>query len=202
MLIPKPTYNIVTPLNIVDIFKYHFESFLNEFSVLLTNEEVTSLRIQRTDLTTTQLIEVIDCLQKINTRQIPMLIENNLKLAKKIKVDGVHLTSGQKLVKEARETLGRDKIIGASCGSSKHSGLVAAEHGANYVAFQMEKNTTKGTESNLELFESWSKFIEIPVMAECSSSNQITKELWSYCDFFSLGFNLWEPGDTIAALEK
>ena len=199
-MISEPTYNIVTPLNIVQILTNHFEPFLKEYRELLENIKVASIRIQTKNLSRTELIEVFECLKNINTRQVPILIENNLELAGKLKVDGVHLTAGQKLVKEARETLGKDKIIGAFCGSSKHSGLVAAEHGANYVAFQAENNTTEGDKSNRELFQWWSEFIEIPVMAECSSSNQIAKELWGYCDFFSLGINTWEPGVTLASL--
>ena len=201
-MISKPTYNILTPLNISQILTDHFEPFLKDYKKLIEDITVASVRIRTANLSDTQLIKVFECLQKVNTRQIPILVENNLELAEKLKADGIHLTTGQKLVKEARGTLGKDKIIGAFCGSSKHSGLVAAELGANYVAFQSENHTSKGSESNCELFEWWSEFIEIPVMAECSSKNQIPKQLWGYCDFFSLGINTWKPGDTLTSLVK
>ena len=201
-MISKPTYNIVTPLNIVQILTDHFEPFLKEFRELLENTRVVSIRIRTADLSKNQLVEVCESFQRINTRHIPILIENNLELAVQLKVDGVHLTNGQKLVKEARVTLGKDKIIGAFCGSSKHSGLVAAEHGANYVAFQAKNNTQEDAKGNHELFEWWSKFIVIPVMVECSSSNQISKEIMGYCDFFSLDIKPWEPGDELASLVR
>ena len=198
----EPTYNIVTPLNMVQILTDHLDLFLKECSEVIENIAVASIRIRTEDLNNNQVIKLFESLQGINTRQIPILIENNLKLAEKLKVDGIHLTTGQKLVREAREALGKDKIIGAFCGSSKHSGLVAAEHGADYVAFQTENNTTEANKNILELFKWWSEFIEIPVMAECSSGNQIPKELWGYCDFFTLGIDIWQPGDKIVSLVK
>ena len=198
----KPTYNIVTPLNIVQILTNHLDLFLKECSELIENIAIASIRIRTENLNNNQLTELFESLQRINRRQIPILIENNLELANKLNADGIHLTTGQKFVKEARATLGKDKIIGSFCGSSKHSGLVAAEHGANYVAFQIKNNTTKADKKILELFEWWSEFIEIPVMAESSSGNQIPKELWGHCDFFSLGIDNWKPGDQIVSLLK
>lgn len=200
MILSKPFYNIRTPLNMVQILTDHFDPFLKECKELLKSVTVASIRIRTTNLSDSQLIKVFECLQKINSREIPMLIENNLELARKLKADGVHLTAGQKLVKEARENLGKNKIIGAFCGSSKHSGLVAAEHGANYVSFLTESDTEEGIKSNQELFEWWSEFIEIPVMAECFYSNQIPKKILNYCDFFSQGVNTWKPGDKLASL--
>ena len=201
-MIFKPTYNIVTPLNIVQILTDNLDRFLKEYSELIEIIAVASIRIRTENLNNNQLIELFEALQRINTRQIPILIENNLELAEKLKVDGIHLTTGQKLVKEARKTLGDDKIIGAFCGSSKHSGLVAAEHGANYVAFQAENNSVETGKNIFELFEWWSEFIEIPVMAECLSGYQIPKELCGYCDFFTLGIDTWQPGDQIISLVK
>jgi thiamine-phosphate pyrophosphorylase len=197
MMPPEPTYSVQTPLNIASILTHHPEAFMKEFKILLENVVVTSVRIRPADLNSAQLIEVVECIKQINTSQIPILMENNLELSLNLKVDGVHLTYGQKLVKEAREILGKQKIIGAFCGSSKHSGLVAAEHGANYVSFQARNNTTSGNQSVLELFKWWSEFIEIPVMAECSSTIDIPRELWNYCDFFSINTDQWNPGDTI-----
>jgi thiamine-phosphate pyrophosphorylase len=198
----KPTYNIVTPLNIVQIITNHLDLFLKECSELIENIAVASIRVRTENLNSSQLTVLFESLQKINKRQIPLLIENNLELVNKVNADGIHLTTGQKFVKEARETLGKDKIIGSFCGSSKHSGLVAAEHGANYVAFQIEKNTKEADRDILELFKWWSEFIEIPVMAEFSYGDQIPKELLGHCDFFTLGIDNWQPGNQIISLLK
>ena len=198
----KPTYNIVTPLNIAQILTNHLDLFLKECSELIENIAVASIRIRTENLNNSQLTELFKSLQTVNKRQIPILIENNLELVNELNADGIHLTTGQKFVKKARETLGKDKIIGSFCGSSKHSGLVAAEHGANYVAFQIEKNTKEAEKDILELFKWWSEFIEIPVMAESSYGGQIPKELLGHCDFFTLGIDNWQPGNQIISLVK
>lgn len=182
------------PVNIADILVYQSEKFIKKLKTVLATVSVTSLRVSTSNLNNSQLIEVVKCIQAINVREVPLLIENNLELAVKLKVDGVHLTNGQKLVKEAREMLGGSKIIGSFCGNSKHSGLVAAEHGANYIAFQAEKNTVLANQNSLELFKWWTEFIEIPVMAECLGDGQISKQVSVYCDFLSLDFNIWNPG--------
>ena len=198
----NPTYNIVTPLNVVQILTNHLDLFLKECSELIENIAVASIRIRTENLNNSQLTELFESLQRINKRQIPILIENNLELVNELNADGIHLTTGQKFVKKARETLGKDKIIGSFCGSSKHSGLVAAEHGANYIAFQIEKNTKEADKNILELFKWWSDFIEIPVMAETSCGNQIPKELFGHCDFFTLGIDNWQPSNQIISLVK
>ena len=200
MIITEPTYNIITPLNIIHILKNHSDAFMVLFKELLANTSVTSVRVQTSGLSSKQLIEVVDYIKTINERQALILIENNLELAKQLKIDGIHLTNGQKLVREARETLGNNQIIGAYCGTSKHSGLVAAEHGADYVAFKAEGSIQDGKSDNLELFKWWTEFIEIPVIAECSSDLLICSNLWKYCDFFSIVVNMLEPDDTIKAL--
>jgi thiamine-phosphate pyrophosphorylase len=194
MITSKPTYNIVMPLNIADILVSQSETFITKLKEVMATVTVTSLRLRTSSLNKSQLIEAVTFIQAINAREVPLLIENNLELAVKLKVDGVHLTNGQKLVKEAREMLGESRIIGSFCGNSKHSGLVAAEHGANYVAFHAEKNTALENQSALELFKWWSEFIEIPVMAECLGDSQITKQVSGCCDFLSLDFNMWKPG--------
>jgi len=201
-MILKPMYNIMTPLNVVHILTNHLDLFLKEYSELIENIAVASIRIRTENLNNSQLTAFFESFQRINKRQIPILIENNLELVNKLNADGIHLTTGQKFVKKAKETLGKDKIIGSFCGSSKHSGLVAAEHGANYVAFQIEKNTKELDKNILELIKWWSEFIEIPVMAEASYGNQIPKELLGHCDLFTLGIDIWQPGNQIISLVK
>ena len=198
----KPMYNILTPVNIVQILTNHLDLFLKEYNELIENIAVASIRIRTENVNNSQLTKLFESLQRVNKRQIPILIENNLELVNKLNADGIHLTTGQKFVREARQTLGKDKIIGSFCGSSKHSGLVAAEHGANYVAFRIENNTKEADKNILQLFKWWSEFIEIPVMAESSHGNQVPKELLGHCDLFTLGIDNWRPGNQIISLVK
>ena len=62
------------------------------------------------DLRKDEIIEIIDYVRVMSNNKVPILIENNLELAAEIKADGVHLTSGQKLVKTAKSLLGEYPI--------------------------------------------------------------------------------------------
>jgi thiamine-phosphate pyrophosphorylase len=71
----------------------------------------------------------------VQERDIAFLLNDRPDLAAEMGCDGVHLGQGDAPYKEARQLLGDDAIIGVSCGDSRHLGLLAAEKGADYVAF-------------------------------------------------------------------
>lgn len=66
---------------------------------------------------------------------VPLIINDSIELAKETGADGVHLGEQDAKVAEARQALGRDKIIGVSCYGKLERGLDAERDGADYVAF-------------------------------------------------------------------
>lgn len=66
---------------------------------------------------------------------VPLIVNDDLRLADLCGADGVHLGRDDGTLREARIILGADKLIGASCYQSLDLGLAAQEAGANYVAF-------------------------------------------------------------------
>ncbi len=56
-------------------------------------------------------------------------------LAAELDCDGVHVGEEDAPYAEARRLLGPDRIVGVTCGDSRHRALVAAEAGADYIAF-------------------------------------------------------------------
>jgi thiamine-phosphate pyrophosphorylase len=67
--------------------------------------------------------------------QIPLIINDRLALAKKIHADGLHLGRSDISIRAARDYLGPQFILGASCYASLLLGLKAQQAGADYVAF-------------------------------------------------------------------
>jgi thiamine-phosphate pyrophosphorylase len=67
--------------------------------------------------------------------QVPLLVNDDLDLALEAGADGVHLGKDDGHIREARERLGREAIIGISCYDSLERALEAQSHGATYVAF-------------------------------------------------------------------
>ena len=128
----KPLFNLVTPDNIYEVLKFKKNEFSKRFYQLLATKKVASIRIKTSKLTDSQITEIVEHIKEVS-RNIIILIENDFRLVARLKLDGVHLTNGQKLVKEAKSFLSKGQVIGAFCGLSKHSGLIASEAGANYI---------------------------------------------------------------------
>jgi thiamine-phosphate pyrophosphorylase len=67
--------------------------------------------------------------------EVPLLINDDLELALEAGADGVHLGKDDGHIREARERLGQEAIIGISCYDSLERALEAQAHGATYAAF-------------------------------------------------------------------
>lgn len=63
---------------------------------------------------------------------VPFVINDNVSLAKEVDADGVHVGQSDMEVKNAREILGADKIIGVSAATVEDA-LTAERHGADYI---------------------------------------------------------------------
>ncbi|TGN67303.1 thiamine phosphate synthase [Paracoccus liaowanqingii] len=137
-----------------------------------------------------------------HARDVAVVIDDHVKLALRHGLDGVHLTDGTRSVRYARKELGDDAIVGAFCGNSRHEGLSAAEHGADYVAFGpiTESALYKGEPVELELFQWWSEMIEVPVVAEGAITRDLIAQLSPMTDFIALGAEIWTQDDPVAAL--
>lgn len=67
--------------------------------------------------------------------RVPLIINDDVELARRIGADGVHLGKGDLPLMEARKVLGPDAIIGMSCYDSVELAIQAEAGGASYVAF-------------------------------------------------------------------
>lgn len=65
----------------------------------------------------------------------PLVINDHLDLCQTLDADGVHLGHTDQGIAGARATLGRDKIVGASCYGELALARAAQAAGASYVAF-------------------------------------------------------------------
>jgi thiamine-phosphate pyrophosphorylase len=100
--------------------------------------------------------------------RVPLIINDDVELAARIRADGVHLGKDDMKIREARALLGDGAIIGASCYNLFQNGLRAQQLGADYVAFgSFFKSSTKtGTvRAALELLHEARRRLEIPVIA-------------------------------------
>ncbi|GGL77608.1 thiamine phosphate synthase [Wenxinia marina] len=135
-------------------------------------------------------------------REVALVLERHVLLARAHGLDGVHLTDGSRSVRAVRRELGDDAIVGAFCGQSRHDGLTAAELNADYVAFGPVGVSPlgDGKRAEADLFEWWSEMIEVPVVAEGALDETTVRALAPWTDFFGIGDEIWRMDDPAAAL--
>jgi thiamine-phosphate pyrophosphorylase len=100
--------------------------------------------------------------------RVPLIINDDIRLADLIGADGVHLGKDDGSVREARLILGPDKIVGVSCYADLQRALDAEAHGANYVAFGsfFPSPTKPGTAAApLTLLHEAKHSLNIPIVA-------------------------------------
>ena len=98
--------------------------------------------------------------------------------------------------------MGKDAIVGAFCGISKHNGITAGEAGADYISFGPLSNTTlkDGTIANPDLFMWWSTMIEIPVISEGGLNKEVVHDLENATDFLAFGNEIWKANNPLNEL--
>ena len=99
---------------------------------------------------------------------VPLIINDSVKLCLTLDADGVHLGADDGNWAEVRARIGKDKILGASCYNSFDLALAAQQAGASYVAFgACFASSTKPNApvAGLELFTRAKTELNIPTVA-------------------------------------
>ena len=99
---------------------------------------------------------------------VPLIINDDIRLADLTGADGVHLGKDDSNIRQARLILGPDKIIGVSCYNDLQRALEAEAEGADYVAFgSFFASPTKpgATAAPLTLLHEAKQCLQIPVVA-------------------------------------
>lgn len=97
-----------------------------------------------------------------------LIINDDVELARAVDADGVHLGKDDRGIREARERLGADKIIGASCYDGYGNAVEAAANGASYIAFgSFFDSATKPSapRADLDLIVRAKQEMDVPVCA-------------------------------------
>jgi thiamine-phosphate pyrophosphorylase len=99
---------------------------------------------------------------------IPLLINDDIELAIKVKADGVHLGKDDSDLKVARQRLGKNAIIGVSCYNSLERALAAQTNGATYVAFGRffpSNSKPLASPTDIQILHKAKREITIPIVA-------------------------------------
>ena len=98
---------------------------------------------------------------------VPFIINDNVEIALAINADGVHIGQSDMEMKEAREKLGPDKIIGVSA-HTKEEALLAQAQGADYLGVGAVFPTSSKDDAESVSYETLKEIcdvVSIPVVA-------------------------------------
>lgn len=115
-----------------------------------------------------RLQQALTLLNRCRNAGIPLIINDDMELARQIDADGVHLGNEDGEILAARRLLGAEKIIGASCYNQLQLAHQALADGADYVAFgSVFVSATKpaAKRASLELLCQAKSVLSAPVVA-------------------------------------
>lgn len=129
---------------------------------------VTFLQLREKQLDEDHFLEEAKKLQGLCSEyNVPFIINDNVEIALAINADGVHIGQSDMEMKEAREKLGPDKIIGVSA-HTKEEALLAQAQGADYLGVGAVFPTSSKDDAESVSYETLKEICEvvsIPVVA-------------------------------------
>jgi thiamine-phosphate pyrophosphorylase len=145
------------------------DGFARDLEEALGGGDVACLQLRLKDADDDTVRRATRILQPIaQERGVAFIMNDRPDLAAELDCDGVHVGEEDAPYAEARRLLGSDRIVGVTCGDSRHRAVVAAEAGADYVAFgaffPSETKAAKHRASPHMLWD-WSETTVVPCVA-------------------------------------
>lgn len=129
---------------------------------------VTFLQLREKQLDEEHFLEEAKELQGLcREYNVPFIINDNVDIALAMNADGVHIGQSDMAMKEAREKLGSDKIIGVSA-HTKEEALLAQAQGADYLGVGAVFPTSSKDDAesvSYETLKAICEVVSIPVVA-------------------------------------
>ena len=145
------------------------QAFQSDLAAALDAGYVGALQLRLKETGDDEIRRSIELLLPIaKARKVPFILNDRPDIACEMGCDGVHLGQDDASYKEARKLIGEDAIIGVTCRNSKHLAVVAAEQGADYIAFgSFFPTATKDTKfrAPIDILQWWQKLMPTPCVA-------------------------------------
>lgn len=128
-----------------------------------------ALQLRLKDADDDHIRRAVETLKPIaQERDVTFILNDRPDLAAATGCDGVHIGQEDASYEDARAAVGPDAVVGVTCHNSRHLAIVAAEKGADYVAFGAFFPTgTKApkTTADVEILTWWSEIMVVPCVA-------------------------------------
>ena len=189
--------------------KINQHKFYKDLSNVLKTNKVKYFQLRLKKISISNLLKISKKIKKIvKKNNVKFIINDSPLLAKKVGADGCHLGQKDMNFISSRKILGKNKIIGVTCHSSKKLALKAKKHGANYIAFgSFFKSSTKKTafRANLAILRWAEKKINMPIVAIGGINNSNYKKILSNgANFIACSSCIWNNKklDPVSAIKK
>lgn len=128
----------------------------------------TLIQLREKELSEKEFLDEAFRIKEICTsKKIPLIINDNVKIAKETDAFGVHIGQSDMELKEARKILGAEKIIGVSCQTVEQA-FQAEKNGADYLGVgAIFSTSTKADAGNVSIstLKDICQSVKIPVVA-------------------------------------
>ncbi|NQV47510.1 MAG: thiamine phosphate synthase [Rhodospirillaceae bacterium] len=205
MSLPPCRLYLVTP-PVIDV-----PAFADTLAAALDGGHVAALQLRLKGAPEDDICRAIDALRPMTQqRGVAFILNDAPQLASETGCDGVHIGQSDMAYDQARELVGAKATIGVTCHDSRHLAMIAAERGADYVAFgAFFPTATKvpDTHAGLEVLEMWRESMLIP----CVAIGGITVEncrplVQAGADFIAVVSGVWDhpdgPAKAVGAFNK
>ncbi|MFO0995491.1 MAG: thiamine phosphate synthase [Alphaproteobacteria bacterium] len=149
--------------------KIDLARFEDQLETALGAGDVACLQLRLKDAPDETILRAAKALGAIcHQHDVALIVNDRPDLAIAADADGVHVGQEDSSYAEARRIVGDERIVGVTCHDSRHLAIVAAEEGADYVAFGAFYPTgTKAAKSRAEpeLLAWWSEIAVVPSVA-------------------------------------
>jgi thiamine-phosphate pyrophosphorylase len=173
------------------------DKFAKELEEALAGGDVACLQLRLKDVDDATVRHATRVLLPIaQAHDVAFIMNDRPDLAAELDCDGVHVGEEDAPYAEARRLLGTDRIVGVTCGDSRHRAVNAAEAGADYVAFgaffpSMTKAGAK-YRATPDVLRDWSETTVVP----CCAIGGITQEncvplIEAGADFLAVIGSIW-----------
>jgi thiamine-phosphate pyrophosphorylase len=178
--------------------------FPDRLAAALDAGDVAALQLRLKDTSDDGLRRAIDVLRPVaQERGVAFLLNDRPDLAQATGCDGAHVGQDDMPLATARQVLGPDLTLGATCHASRDLAIAAGEAGADYVAFgAFFPSGTKqaATRADPEILAWWSELMELPSVAIGGISAENCAELVrAGADFLAVVDAVWGHPEGAAA---
>ena len=172
------------------------KSFYHDLNEVLKIKKVSFFQLRLKNTSFKKKLTIGKKIKKIcKKNNKKFLINDDVKLAKKLNSDGCHLGQKDMKILEARKHL-KNKIIGITCHNSIKLANAAIRDKADYLAFgAFNVSKTKKTKhkANLNLLKKIKKITKTPIVAIGGiNSNNYQKLLLNNANFLAISSYVWK----------